>query len=115
MLSKKITEAGYEVLTAANGQEALEVIRTQSPDVIILDVMMPKMDGFTVLEEIRKHPDARKWQPVIMVSGHTGLEDLQKAFDLEADHYITKPCKIEDIQKIMELMIRLVPRRQKEE
>lgn len=112
MISKKITEIGYTVITAADGKEALELIRTQLPDVIILDITMPRMDGFTVLEEIRKKPASKKWQPVIMVSGHTDLENLRKAYNLEADHYITKPCKSEDIRKVVEIMVRLIPQRQ---
>jgi len=114
MISKKITEKGYEVITAANGTEALEMIRKEVPDVIILDVTMPQMDGLTVLSELRKKPASAHWQPVIMVSGHTELDDLRKAYELDADHYITKPCKPEDIQKVMELMVRLIPRRQKD-
>jgi two-component system alkaline phosphatase synthesis response regulator PhoP len=114
MISKKIAESGYEVVTAANGKQALGVIRTQAPDVIILDITMPQMDGLAVLEEIRKRPPSGKWQPVIMVSGHTDLENLRKAYDLEADHYIAKPCKSTDIQKAMEIMIRLIPQRQKD-
>jgi two-component system, OmpR family, alkaline phosphatase synthesis response regulator PhoP len=111
LMSKKITEVGYTVLTAQDGQEAEARIAADSPDVIILDISMPKLDGLSVLKHLREQsiPSKETWQPVIIVSGHKDLEQMTKAYNLQADHYITKPCSVEDITKSIELMVSLIP------
>ena len=111
VMSKKIRMEGYEVVTAQDGLAAWELIVSESPDVILLDLTMPKMDGFAVLKKLRTNPPADKWQPVIIVSGLNELEDMQKGLALEADHYITKPCRIDDILKAIRLMVSLIPQR----
>ena len=76
---------------------------------------MPKMDGFAVLKNIREKPPTGKWQPVIIISARTDLDDMKKGFSLEADHYITKPCNIADILKAIKLMTNLIPQRKSPE
>ena len=68
IMAKKITQEGFDVIPAIDGQEAWEKIQVESPDVIVLDLNMPKMNGFEVLKELRDHPSPEKWQPVIIVS-----------------------------------------------
>ena len=111
IMVKKVEAEGFAVIAAQDGQEAWEKIQSGLPDVILLDLMMPKMDGFTVLEKLRKNPPANKWQPVIIVSAKNELSDMQKGFSLEADHYLTKPCRMEDIIKAIYLMLKLIPQR----
>ncbi len=111
VMSKRIVREGYTVITASDGGEALEKIKKESPDVILLDLMMPQMDGFEVLKNIRKNSTLKKWQPVIIISARGELENLQKGFSLEADHYLTKPCSMEDIIKGIRLMVNLIPQR----
>ena len=111
IMSKKIRIEGYEVVTAHDGLAAWDLIVSESPDVILLDLTMPKMDGFSVLKKLREHPPSDKWQPVIIVSGLNELEDMQKGLAMEADHYITKPCRIDDILKAIRLMVSLIPQR----
>ena len=111
IMSKKIAAAGYVVVTAYDGQEAWDKIKSESPDVIVLDLKMPKMDGFTVLKNLRENPPSAKWQPVIIVSAMGELENMQKGFSLEADHYITKPCDVNVVIRAIRLMMSLVPRR----
>ena len=111
IMSKKIRIEGYEVVTARDGLAAWDLIVSESPDVILLDLTMPKMDGFSVLKKLREHPPSDKWQPVIIVSGLNELEDMQKGLAMEADHYITKPCRIDDILKAIRLMASLIPQR----
>ena len=111
VMAKKVAQEGFTVITAHDGEEAWEKIVADAPDVILLDLMMPKMDGFTVLEKLRKEPPSNKWQPVIIVSARSEMDDMHKGFSLEADHYITKPCKIDDIIKGILLMTRLIPQR----
>jgi two-component system, OmpR family, KDP operon response regulator KdpE len=77
----------YEVLTAMNGDEALKVLETESPDLMLLDIMMPKLDGFEVCRRIRE------WSqfPIIMLSALNDENDKVKCLNLGADDYITKP------------------------
>ncbi|HBO97558.1 MAG TPA: hypothetical protein DE315_06085 [Candidatus Omnitrophica bacterium] len=109
IMSRKVAAAGYTVITANDGEEAWEKIREESPDVIVLDLIMPGRNGLEVLRNIREKPTSGHWQPVIIVSAKRELEDLQEGYALEADHYITKPCQIEDILRSIQLMVRLIP------
>jgi len=109
IMAKKISDQGYEVITARDGIEAWEKIQSESPDVILLDLTMPKMDGFEVLKALRDYPPREKWQPVIIISARGELEDLQKGIAMEAEHYLVKPCSIEDILKAIGLMAKLIP------
>ncbi len=111
ILAKRLTLEGYEVVKAFDGQMAWEKIKTDSPDVIILDLTMPKKDGLEILKELREHPPSAKWQPVVIVSGRNELEDMKKGYTLEADHYLVKPCSVDDILKAIRLMIALIPQR----
>ena len=115
IMAKKVKQAGYEVITASDGEDALYSIKSENPDIILLDLNMPKMDGFTVLKKIRENPAGKKWQPVIIVSARTELDDMKQGFSLEADHYITKPCNIADILKAIKLMTNLIPQRKSPE
>ena len=111
IMARKVRMEGYDVVTANDGLQAWDLIVSESPDVILLDLTMPGMDGYSVLKKLREHPPSSKWQPVIIVSGLNELGDMQKGFSLEADHYITKPCRIEDILKAIRLMVSLIPHR----
>lgn len=109
IMSRKVAAQGYTVITASDGEEAWEKIQKESPDVIVLDLVMPGRNGFEVLRRVREQPTTARWQPVIIVSAKRELEDLQEGYALEADHYITKPCQIEDILRSIKLMVRLIP------
>jgi len=109
IMAQKIGDQGYRVITAQDGMEAWDKIQSESPDVILLDLTMPKMDGFEVLKALRDHPPRDKWQPVIIVSARGELEDLQKGISMEAEQYLVKPCAMEDILKAINLMAKLIP------
>lgn len=111
IMAKKIASQDYEVVTAKDGQEAWAKIVSELPDIIILDLNMPKMDGWAVLSQLRQNPPTKRWLPVIIVSAQNELESFRKGVDLEADHYLTKPCPIEDILKAIRLMLSLIPQR----
>ena len=105
-------EPGMEVVgTGGDGEQAIELAGALNPDIILLDLVMPGMDGFTVLEKVRAQPHSVQWQPVIIVSAKEELEDMKKGFALEADHYITKPCQMDDILHAIRLMMKLLPHR----
>jgi len=109
IMARKIASQNYEVITAKDGQEAWDKIVSGVPDVIILDLNMPKMSGWALLSRLRQNPPTKRWQPVIIISAQDELESFQKGMNLEADHYLTKPCQIEDILKAIRLMLSLIP------
>ncbi len=114
IMANKVAAQDYTVVTARDGQEAWDKIVSENPDVIILDIVMPKMDGWSVLHKLRSEPPSKKWQPVIIVSALGEMEHVQKGLDLEADHYLTKPCRIEDVLKGIRLMVSLIPVRDRD-
>ncbi len=88
ILSQYITISGFEVILARDGKEALEQFRKQKPDIGVLDVMMPEMDGFTLGEQIKKiQPD----MPLIFLTAKSLKEDIIRGLKIGADDYITKP------------------------
>jgi len=109
-LQKRLKQEGYEVVAAFDGEEALAKVKEDNPDVILLDLILPKLNGFDVLKEIReKYKD--KWRPVIIISAATDLEMVKKSYNLEADHYLTKPCTMENVLRGIRTMISLIPAR----
>lgn len=111
IMTKRITQEGYLVVTAKDGQEAWEKIKSENPDVILLDLTMPRMNGLEVLRNLRAHPPTAKWQPVIIISALNELKNIEDGFSLDADHYLTKPCEMEDVLKSIRLMLSLIPQR----
>lgn len=85
----KLTKAGFNVKIVSDGEETLESLKTSIPDVIILDLVMPKKDGFTVLSELKKDPNLAKI-PCIVASNLGQKEDIDKARALGAADYIIK-------------------------
>ena len=77
----------YRIIGAAGGEEALEIIKNENVDLVLLDVMMPGMDGFETLERIRENYQ----MPVAFMTGEKSIETIQKAASLGVDDYITKP------------------------
>ncbi len=90
LVSLHMKMAGFEVLTANSGEKALELSREETPDLIILDLMLPKIDGWQVCEQLRQDA-ATKDIPVIMLTARTQIEDKLKGFEAGADDYVTKP------------------------
>lgn len=87
---------GYEVVTAENGREALEVLEKQIPDMIICDVMMPEMDGYSLVSAIRS--DAKtSWIPVLFLSAKGQSQDRVKGLNIGADVYMVKPFEPEEL------------------
>lgn len=111
VMAKKVAYEGYSVITAVDGEDAWQKIVNDLPDIIVMDINMPKKDGFEVLKDLRENPPSSKWMPVIIVSARNELEDVKKGYDLEADHYITKPCQVLDILKGIKLMASLISQR----
>jgi signal transduction histidine kinase/CheY-like chemotaxis protein len=87
LLTQEFSEAGYEVATAANGREAIAEVRRQRPDLVVLDVMMPEMNGFDVAAVLRNDPQTQDI-PIIILSI---VQDRERGFRLGVDRYLTKP------------------------
>jgi DNA-binding response OmpR family regulator len=81
---------GYEVIPAYNGAEALELVREEKPDLVVLDVMMPEMSGWEVLQNLKNNP-ATENLPVIMLTALSQDRDIERGWELEANAYLTKP------------------------
>ncbi len=81
---------GYEVVTALDGEQALEKLKSDRPDLIVLDIMMPKLDGYEICKVIKSDPETRQI-PVILLSAKGRNVDQKIGFEVGADDYITKP------------------------
>lgn len=104
LLQLRLESEGYEVITAAEGKEGLEKAREVNPDVILLDVMMPKMDGYQVCRFL-KFDEAYHNIPIIMLTARGQERDKAVGRDVGADAYITKPFENEELLvKMKELL-----------
>ncbi len=89
LLEKKLTQEGYEVTIATNGEEGLKLIKELKPDIVLLDIIMPKMGGFEVMEEMNKDPELAKI-PVVIISNSGQPVELDKAKELGAKDWLIK-------------------------
>lgn len=96
---------GFHVQTASNGQEALESIRKDPPDIAILDLMMPRLDGFDVCRELRKDP-ILETLPLIILSASTGNDSKVTGLNLGADDFITKPVDVAELLARVRMILR---------
>lgn len=87
---------GYEVITAENGREALDLLDNEVPDMIICDVMMPEMDGYTLVKHVREDPRTN-WIPVLFLSAKGQSQDRVKGLNNGADVYMVKPFEPEEL------------------
>ena len=93
LVTRNLEFEEYEVLPASDGQQALEQVEAHSPDLVLLDVMMPRMDGFTVCQRIR----AFSTVPIIIVTARGQDQDKVRGLDLGADDYLTKPFSVDEL------------------
>lgn len=93
----RLERAGYEVLPARDGEEALALALERQPDLAILDVMMPKLDGYEVTQRLRDDP-ATSGMPVILLTARVQEEDITRGFEAGADDYIKKPFSPQELR-----------------
>lgn len=103
---------GFDVETADNGQTALEIAETYRPDAFILDVMMPGMDGFTLLNKLR---EAGHDAPALFLTAKDGVEDRIHGLTIGADDYVTKPFSLEEVITRLRVILRRVAKDDSEE
>ncbi len=89
-LEQELEDLNYQTITAMNGKDALEKITDEKPDLVLLDIMMPIMDGFTVLEKVKANSEIRNI-PIIVISANNDLENMVKGIELGAEDYLPKP------------------------
>lgn len=98
LLRLMLVRAGFDVVEAEDGFDALEKLKNSSPDVMILDVMMPGIDGFSVCKAVRGDSMTAEL-PIIMLSAKTDLESVNKGLRVGADKYLTKPISPEELTR----------------
>ncbi|MDE3044339.1 MAG: response regulator transcription factor [Acidobacteriota bacterium] len=94
LLDDALSAAGYETQWAANGAEGLDHVRRSSPDLCIVDINMPVMNGYEFLEKLRAHDERT---PVLMLSARDGNEDVERGLRFGADDYVRKPFSLEEL------------------
>ncbi len=102
MLSDFLSGQDFEVLIASDGREALELAAAAHPDLILLDIMMPQMDGYQFISQLRRSSST----PVIMITARQQEADIIRGFDLGADDYITKPFRLRELLVRMRAVLR---------
>ncbi len=102
LLSDYLGAQDYEVLSASDGREALEITRQSNPDLILLDIMMPNMDGYQFISILRRKSSI----PVIMITAKQQESDIIRGFELGADDYITKPFRLRELLVRMRAVLR---------
>ena len=98
-----LTERGYQPLPASDGMEALDILEHSYVDLIISDIMMPKMDGFTLTEQLR---NANYDMPILIITALDGLEDKRRGFRAGTDDYMVKPIDVNEMVWRVEALLR---------
>ncbi len=107
ILARVLQNLGHEVIQAENGLVAIEKFKTEKPDLVFLDVMMPELDGYEVATEIKPYKD-KKWFPIIFLTSLTEASDLAKCIDVGGDDFVSKPINKVIIKAKVEAFERLV-------
>lgn len=111
LLSDFLSSQDYDVITASDGREALEMVQTHSPDLVLLDIMMPNMDGYQFISHLRRESSI----PVIMITARQQEADIIHGFDLGADDYITKPFRLRELLVRIRAVLRRAAFRESQE
>ena len=106
LLQVLVTKAGHTPLVARDGKAGLELAQLEKPDLIVLDVMMPKMDGFEAMRRIRKHQDQRVRElPIVALTAKAMKEDHEKCMEAGASDYLPKPVNLENLTTVMKIWL----------
>jgi two-component system KDP operon response regulator KdpE len=99
------SRAGYDVISAGNGLEGLQTLYSERPDIVILDIAMPKMDGWEVCRRIRELSDV----PIVMLTARVQEDERVKGLKLGADDYVVKPFSLKELEARLEAVLRRAP------
>jgi CheY-like chemotaxis protein len=106
LLEQQLEELGYETVSAANGREALDKVASEAPDLILLDVMMPVMDGFTVCRMLKENEETRLI-PIVIMTALGAVEDRVRGIEAGADDFLTKPVDERELRARLQTTLRL--------
>jgi len=101
-IRRRLAFEGFDVETAERGTEVLQQVRTLNPDIVILDVMLPEMDGFEVAEQVRTHSDV----PILMLTARDSVQDRIQGLACGADDYLVKPFAVEELLARIRALLR---------
>lgn len=111
MLKRMLLASGYRVVEAANGQEAVELVREDCPDLILMDLNMPLMDGLEATEQIRRCRDLCQDVVILAVTAHDTYGMKEAALAAGCDGYLTKPLDFKNLEKILDRLLPVVGER----
>ncbi|WP_212722334.1 MULTISPECIES: response regulator [unclassified Synechocystis] len=104
MLSRRLGRKGYEVVMAVDGEQAVTMAISESPQLILMDMSLPVMDGWTATKQIKSHPDGAHI-PIIALTAHAMASDRERAIAAGCDDYDTKPIEIKRLLQKIEVLI----------
>ena len=104
MMELVLKEGGYEPIVAGSGEQALEILQDAAPDLIIVDVMMPGMDGIELCGEIRNNPDTQSI-PIIILTAKANTDTLDESYNAGADLYLIKPFAPEELLTMIQRLL----------
>ena len=106
LLDAYLADEGYEIFMATDGQETMDVVEASDPDSILLDIMMPRMSGYEVCEQLKSNP-ARQGIPVLMVTALNEMGDIEKAVKAGCDDFLTKPVNQLELRTRVRSLLRV--------
>lgn len=106
LLEAYLSDDGHEILMAADGAQTIEVATQQLPDLVLLDIMMPKLSGYEVCQKLKENSATRRI-PVLMVTALKEVGDIQKAVDAGADDFLTKPVHRLELKTRVRSLLRI--------
>jgi len=104
MLSRRLTRKGYEVFTAADGQEGLDLARAQAPELILMDMSLPVLDGWEATRRLKSAPETGAI-PIIALTAYAMIGDRERAIEVGCDDYDTKPVELSRLLEKMEALL----------
>jgi len=105
LISKALEVKGFRVITAADGAEALELVEKERPEIVISDMLLPKIDGLTLCSKIKENPELFWVKVILMTAVYKTSSMRSEAFSHQADAYLEKPITIDDLLKIIDKII----------
>ena len=110
MLSRRLSRRGYEVISAADGRRGIAMAHDQSPDLIVMDMSLPEIDGWEATRRLKADPATRAI-PIVALTAHAMASDRKKAMDAGCDDYHTKPVDFESLVRTLEAFLEARNRR----
>jgi DNA-binding response OmpR family regulator len=104
LVSFRLERAGYEVVQARNGEEAVQVALARRPDLAVIDVMMPRVDGYEATRQLRQHEQTSR-MPIILLTARMQEEDIARGFDAGADDYVKKPFSTTELRERVQAVL----------